>query len=141
LIDYANIPTLKNLNIDFSQLYFKRVLANAHWRIIKPKLEYHRLIRKHILNKGRRYNSYGELFFDIFGRRSLIEDYPFLFLSYLRLNFPGCNLIFGSTNYKHMKMVYDKYNAEIGKSYIAKLAKSRKKSSEVFGRYKYLARV
>jgi hypothetical protein len=141
LIDYANVPILKNLNINFSQLYFKRILANSPWRLMVPSLECHRFVRKHILYKGFRNNSYEQLFFDIFGRRSLTEDYLFLFLSYFRLNFPGSTLVFGTTNYKHMRSVYAKYNSEIREQDITKISRLSKKSSEVFGRYKYLSRV
>lgn len=141
LIDHANVPIIKNLNIHSSQFYFKRILANAPWRIMVPSYEYNQIVRKHIFNKGVRNNSYEQLFSDISGRRSLTEDYVFLFLLYFRLNFSGSTLIFGTQNYKHIRSVYAKYNAEIREHDIAKLSRLSKKSCEIFESYKYLARV
>lgn len=65
LIDYANVPTIKKLHINSSQFYFKRILANAPWRIMVPRYKYHLIVRKHILNKGLRNDSYGHLFFGV----------------------------------------------------------------------------
>lgn len=141
LIDYANVPIIKESKLDYSRFYFKRVLANAPWRIMLPQYEYRRIARMKDSNKILRNNSYEQLFNDIFGKRSLTFEYTFLFLLYLKLNFPGSTLVFGTTNHRHMKNVVANYNRKHRNLDIDKISQLENRSRQVFEKYQYKSRV
>jgi len=102
VLDLSNYETLRKFNNQ--PVYLKRILGNGVFRI-RPRLELVDFLEKLSNNTSLDTDSYAFRFQKIFGGRSLLRDYPKIFLSFLLSLELDAKYLIGTTNIRHLHQI------------------------------------